>query len=71
MPSRFDDRTFTVRHFAYDVAYTIDGFLEKNRDAIAAEFIGILRAGECRLVAESLVGGAIEGMGSTLSSPVR
>ena len=35
--------TFTINHFAYNVAYSVDGFLEKNRDLIPMEIIQILK----------------------------
>ena len=34
--------TFTIKHFAYNVAYSVDGFLEKNRDLIPNEIIEII-----------------------------
>lgn len=35
--------TFTIKHFAYNVAYSVDGFLEKNRDLIPADIIELLK----------------------------
>lgn len=34
--------TFTIRHFAYDVAYSSAGFLEKNRDTVPADVLALL-----------------------------
>lgn len=38
------DEKFTVKHFAYDVTYDIDNFLDKNRDACAEEQLQLLRS---------------------------
>jgi myosin V len=35
--------TFTINHFAYNVIYAADGFLEKNRDLIPNEIVKILK----------------------------
>lgn len=35
--------TFTIKHFAYNVAYSVEGFLEKNRDLIPADIIEVLK----------------------------
>ncbi|CAD6190072.1 unnamed protein product [Caenorhabditis auriculariae] len=37
---RCDD--FIVRHFAADVTYTIDGFVEKNRDTISEQLLEVI-----------------------------
>lgn len=34
--------TFTIKHFAYNVAYAVDGFLEKNRDSIPNEIVELV-----------------------------
>ena len=36
--------TFIIHHFADNVKYQIDGFLEKNRDSVLDEQINILKA---------------------------
>lgn len=38
--------TFTIRHFAYDVAYTVDSFLDKNRDLVPSELVALLERDE-------------------------
>ncbi len=36
--------TFTIRHFAGDVHYNANGFLEKNKDALAESLIKLLES---------------------------
>jgi myosin heavy subunit len=38
--------TFTVRHFAGKVTYTVEGFLEKNRDTLTEDLVDMLRGSE-------------------------
>jgi len=41
---RFGKSAFTVCHYAIDVAYESDGFIEKNRDTVPDEHLEVLRA---------------------------
>ncbi|KFW02336.1 Unconventional myosin-Vb, partial [Eurypyga helias] len=43
---------FVVCHFAGKVEYQCDGFVEKNRDAVPEELVGLLRASKSGLLAE-------------------
>ena len=45
--------TFTIKHFAYDVAYSVDGFLEKNRDLVPSEIIRILEDSESEFISKN------------------
>jgi len=47
---------FTLRHYAGDVKYDGDGFLEKNRDTLAVDVVGALRISENELI-KGLFGG--------------
>ncbi|KAM6310732.1 unconventional myosin-Vb-like [Podargus strigoides] len=43
---------FIVCHFAGKVQYQCDGFVEKNRDAVPEELVGLLQASKSALLAE-------------------
>ena len=43
---RMSNTAFIVHHFADDVTYQIEGFLEKNRDTVFEEQIDILKASQ-------------------------
>ncbi|KAJ3033378.1 cytochrome c oxidase subunit 1 [Rhizophlyctis rosea] len=43
---------FGVRHYAGDVMYTVNGFLEKNKDAIQEEIYDIVRASKNKFVSK-------------------
>ncbi|CAL1703822.1 unnamed protein product [Somion occarium] len=39
---RFGNSAFTIAHYALDVTYEVEGFLEKNRDTVPDEHMGLL-----------------------------
>lgn len=41
---RFGDSAFTVCHYAVDVSYESEGFIEKNRDTVPDEHMAVLQA---------------------------
>ncbi|XP_047130704.1 unconventional myosin-Va isoform X1 [Hydra vulgaris] len=49
---RMSDVAFIIRHYADDVVYDCNGFVEKNRDTINEEHLSLLRASEYELVGE-------------------
>ena len=51
---RFGKSAFTVCHYAIDVTYESDGFIEKNRDAVPDEQLEVLRNSSNSFLAEVL-----------------
>jgi myosin V len=41
---RFGNSSFTIAHYALDVTYEVEGFLEKNRDTVPDEHMSLLAA---------------------------
>lgn len=41
---RFKNESFYIKHYAYDVEYTSDGFLEKNRDQVSLDLLKVVAA---------------------------
>jgi myosin-5 len=51
---RFGKSAFTVCHYAVDVTYESDGFIEKNRDTVPDEHMEVLRASSNKFLTEVL-----------------
>lgn len=51
---RFGKSAFTVCHYAVDVTYESDGFIEKNRDTVPDEHMEVLRASTNSFLSELL-----------------
>ncbi|KAL9031903.1 MAG: hypothetical protein Q9196_000099 [Gyalolechia fulgens] len=51
---RFGKSAFTVCHYAIDVTYESDGFIEKNRDTVPDEHLEVLRQSSNTFLAEVL-----------------
>jgi myosin-5 len=43
---RFGQDAFTIKHYACDVTYDIDGFIEKNKDTVSDEQMAVLNASQ-------------------------
>jgi myosin-5 len=41
---RFGNTSFTIAHYALDVTYEVEGFLEKNRDTVPDEHMALITA---------------------------
>ncbi|KAF2823642.1 hypothetical protein CC86DRAFT_371887 [Ophiobolus disseminans] len=51
---RFGKSSFTVCHYAVDVTYESDGFIEKNRDTVPDEHMEVLKASNNKFLVEIL-----------------
>ncbi|KAF2715292.1 myosin-2 [Pleomassaria siparia CBS 279.74] len=51
---RFGKSSFTVCHYAVDVTYESDGFIEKNRDTVPDEHMEVLKAASNKFLLEIL-----------------
>ncbi|KAL1915213.1 uncharacterized protein VTP21DRAFT_7489 [Calcarisporiella thermophila] len=51
---RFSGNAFTISHYAYDVTYDAEGFLEKNRDTLPEEHLAMLQATKFEFLREVL-----------------
>lgn len=51
---RFNQNAFTIAHYAHDVTYDVDGFIEKNRDTVPDEHLELLMNSENTLLKETL-----------------
>ncbi|KAK3325629.1 P-loop containing nucleoside triphosphate hydrolase protein [Apodospora peruviana] len=51
---RFGKSAFTVCHYAIDVTYESDGFIEKNRDTVPDEHMAVLRASTNKFLGQVL-----------------
>ncbi|RKF59384.1 Myosin-2 [Golovinomyces cichoracearum] len=51
---RFGDVHFTVCHYAVDVTYEADGFIDKNRDTVPDEHMAILKASSNKFLGQIL-----------------
>lgn len=54
--NKFEKREFIVKHYAGDVSYRVDGFVEKSRDTLQPEMGSLLMASKAPLLCE-LFGG--------------
>ena len=51
---RFNQNAFTIAHYAHDVTYDVDGFIEKNRDTVPDEHLALLQASSNEFLREVL-----------------
>ncbi|KAJ7220098.1 P-loop containing nucleoside triphosphate hydrolase protein [Mycena pura] len=51
---KFANAAFTIAHYALDVTYQVDGFLEKNRDTVPEEHLNLLTSSDNAFLREVL-----------------
>lgn len=51
---RFSNAAFTVVHYAHDVQYEAEGFLEKNKDSVPDEHLNLLQNSEFSFLADMI-----------------
>ena len=51
---RFNQNAFTIAHYAHDVTYDVDGFIEKNRDTVPDEHLALLQGSTNEFLKEVL-----------------
>ena len=52
---RFGQTKFVVKHYAYDVSYDTEGFIEKNRDTVSEGHLEVLKASSSDLLQKILL----------------
>jgi len=53
-----NDPTFKIKHYAGEIEYNVDGFLEKNRDTLAMDVVAVCRLSDNELISK-LFGGEV------------
>ncbi|KAI8145900.1 P-loop containing nucleoside triphosphate hydrolase protein [Fennellomyces sp. T-0311] len=51
---RFSNNAFTVVHYAHDVQYEAEGFMEKNKDTVPDEHLALLQNSEFEFLADMI-----------------
>ncbi|KAK3824514.1 MAG: P-loop containing nucleoside triphosphate hydrolase protein [Linnemannia gamsii] len=68
---RFSNSAFTISHYAHDVTYDCDGFLEKNRDTLPDELLNLIKNSDNEFLEEVLMTSATLGAGGSLTEDKR
>ncbi|KAI9209768.1 P-loop containing nucleoside triphosphate hydrolase protein [Polychytrium aggregatum] len=68
---KFGQKAFTIKHYACDVTYDIDGFIEKNKDTVADEQLATLNSSEFAFLREVVAIEATPEPEPTPNRPVR
>lgn len=65
---RFNQNAFTIAHYAHDVTYDADGFLEKNRDTVPDEHLALLQESSNDFLREAITRSLDQAAGSSSAS---
>ncbi|KAF9181513.1 Myosin type-2 heavy chain 1 [Haplosporangium sp. Z 767] len=68
---RFSNSAFTISHYAHDVTYECEGFLEKNRDTLPDELLNLIKNSDNEFLEEVLMTSATLGAGGSLTEDKR
>ncbi|KAF9438402.1 Myosin type-2 heavy chain 1 [Entomortierella beljakovae] len=68
---RFSNSAFTISHYAHDVTYDCEGFLEKNRDTLPDELLNLIKNSDNEFLEEILMTSATIGAGGSLTDDKR
>ncbi|KAF8981487.1 Myosin type-2 heavy chain 1 [Entomortierella lignicola] len=68
---RFSNAAFTISHYAHDVTYECEGFLEKNRDTLPDELLNLIKNSDNEFLEEILMTSATLGAGGSLTEDKR
>lgn len=65
---RFGNSAFTIAHYALDVTYEVDGFMEKNRDTVPEEHMALIASSKNAFLRE-VIDSALNGIIKAPDSP--
>lgn len=68
---RFSNNAFTVAHYAHDVQYEAEGFLDKNKDTVPDELLNLLQASQFTFLSDMLQPTTAPSTPTTEQLPVR
>ncbi|KAG0220502.1 P-loop containing nucleoside triphosphate hydrolase protein [Mortierella sp. GBAus27b] len=68
---RFSNSAFTISHYAHDVTYDCDGFLEKNRDTLPDELLNLIKNSDNEFLEEILMTSATISTGGSMTEDKR
>lgn len=66
---RFNQNAFTIAHYAHDVTYDAEGFIEKNRDTVPDEHLALLLASSNAFLREAVERSSSLAVAATTTGP--
>lgn len=51
---RFSNDAFVVAHYAHDVQYESEGFMDKNKDTVPEELLNLLQASQSKFLSDMI-----------------
>ncbi|KAG1455490.1 hypothetical protein G6F56_007054 [Rhizopus delemar] len=68
---RFSNNAFTVAHYAHDVQYEAEGFLDKNKDTVPDELLNLLQNSQFTFLSDMLQPNTAPSTPTTEQAPAR